>query len=225
MTGIMTRRLWLAAGWLTIGFVVLTFIGAAFQDQVVLGDKPSRLTAGLVTSSLSKNFTGGYIELIATLVFLVAALLVARLVRGDGELSGWLSSCASGAAVAFVAVTIATSFAAGAAALYDGHHGAPLATVTAVTDIRDFGYSLSAALVGTFALAISGAAQVTRILPRWLVYAGYVVGIVCIAAVPAVKAGAPQTLLWFAWLVVVGVVALRRSRVTRPVAHPAVSSA
>lgn len=224
MTAVAHRRLWLAAGWLTIGYVVLTFAGTVFQAQNVLGDKPSKVAAALVTSSMSKNFTGGYIELIATLVFLAAALLLARLLRASDELSGWLSSCVSGAAVAYVAVLFATS-AAGAAALYDGHHGTPLATVSALSDIRNIGYSISGAIAGGLVLAASAAGQVTRVLPRWFVYAGYLVGIVCIAAVPAVKAGAPQTLLWFAWLIAVGVIALRRARAADPVARTAAAPA
>jgi hypothetical protein len=218
------RRLWLAVGWLSIGYVVLTFIGTVFQKMEVLGDNPSKVTAALVTSSMSKNFTGGYIELIATLVFLAAALLLARLLRGSDELSGWLSSCVSGAAVAYVAVLFATG-AAGAAALYDGHHGAPLATVTALSDIRNIGYSMTGGIAGALVLAASAAGQVTRVLPRWFVYAGYLVGAVCIAAVPAVKAGAPQTLLWFAWLVGVGVIALRRSQVQHGATRTAAAAA
>jgi hypothetical protein len=218
------RRLWLAVGWLSIGYVVLTFIGTVFQKMEVLGDNPSKVTAALVTSSMSKNFTGGYIELIATLVFLAAALLLARLLRGSDELSGWLSSCVSGAAVAYVAVLFATG-AAGAAALYDGHHGAPLVTVTALSDIRNIGYSMTGGIAGALVLAASAAGQVTRVLPRWFVYAGYLVGAVCIAAVPAVKAGAPQTLLWFAWLVGVGVIALRRSQVQHGATRTAAAAA
>lgn len=220
MTGPAHRRLWLAAGWLLIGYVVLTFLGAAFQSPVTVGDDPAHVTKALVTSSMSGTFTGGYIELLATLVFLVVALLLGRLLRGDGEVSGWLASCLGGAAVAYVAVTVATGFAAGAAALYDGHHGAPLATVTAVNDVRGFGYALSAALAGVFVLAASAAGQVTGALPRWFCYAGYAVGVVLVATVPAVKAGAPQTLLWFAWLVVAGVVALRRARAAAPARQP-----
>jgi hypothetical protein len=41
---------------------------------------------------------------------------------------------------------------------------------------------------------------------------GYVLGVVMIAAVPAAKTGAPQTMLWFVWLVALGVIALRLPR-------------
>lgn len=224
MNAVVQRRLWLTAGWLAVAYIVVTFAGSAFQAQVTVGDKPSKVASGLVTSSMAKNFVGGYIELLATLIFLVTALLFARLLRGEGEVGGWLSSCMSGAAVVVVAVTIATGFAAGAAALYDGHHGASLATVTTVNDIRGFGFALSGAAAGVFVLAASAASQRSRLLPRWFVYAGYVVGVVCIAAVPVVRGGAVQLMLWYVWLVVLGVIALRRAGRGAVVAAPAAGS-
>ncbi|HET6818297.1 MAG TPA: hypothetical protein VFH66_13810 [Mycobacteriales bacterium] len=208
----LVRRLWLTAGWAMLGYVVLTFAGAIFQNNVTLGDTPSHIRSGLVTSSMTKEFTGGYVEFIAALVFLAAALLVARLLRGTGELPGWLSSCISATAVVYTAIGAATGAAAGAAAVYNGHHGAPLAVITTVNDIRNIGFSLSGGIAGALTLAIAGAGQSTRLLPRWFVYAGYVVGAVMIAAVPAAKAGAPQTLLWFVWLVALGVIAVRVPR-------------
>jgi len=207
-----TRKLWLAAGWMILGYVVLTFVGAVLQPVVTLGDKPSNVTSGLVTSSMTKVFTGGYIEFIAGLLFLVAVLLVARLLHGVEDLAGWLSSCISGATIAYTAVGAATGAAAGAAAVYDGHHGAPLAVVTTVNDIRNIGFSLTGGIAGVIVLAVAAAGAVSLLLPRWFSYAGYVVGVILIAAVPAAKAGAPQTLLWYAWLVALGVLALRVPR-------------
>lgn len=211
------RRLWLTVGWLLIAYVVLTFAGAVFQSQLTLGAKPSDATQALVTSSLTKTYTGFYLEFLAALVFLVAALLLARLLRGEGETSAWLSSCIAGAAVTYVAVMGATGGAAGGAALYDGHHGASLATVTTINDIRNIGFAISGGLAGVLMLAASAAGLVTDRLPRWFSYVGFVAGVVCIAAVPAVKAGAPQTMLWFIWLLVAGIIALRQARLASAV--------
>jgi len=207
-----SRRLWLTAGWLTVAYVVLTFVGAVFEPNVTIGDTQSHVTKGLVTSSMTKLFTGGYIEFIAGLVFFVAALLVARLLRGTGELGGWLSSCVTGAAIVYTAVGIATGGAAGAAAIYNAHHGAPLTVVTTVNDIRNIGFALSGGIAGVLTIAIAAAGRVTGHLPRWFGYTSYVLGVLLIAAVPAARAGAPQTLLWYAWLVVLGVIALRVPR-------------
>lgn len=225
MTTIVNRRLWQTAGCLAIASIVLTFVGNAFEHSLMLGDKPSAATAALIHSSMAKNFAGGYVELLSFLVFLVGALLLARLLRGKDEVGAWLSSCMTASATVYVAVTIATGFAAGAAALYDGHHGASLATATTVNDIRNFGFLLCSAVVGIFVLATAAAAHRTGLLPRWIYYTGYAVGILAIAAVPASRTGVANltTMLWFVWFVALGVVALRQGRRTAPALPPAAS--
>jgi hypothetical protein len=204
------RRLWLTAGWLLVAYVVLTFAGT-FGDNTTIGDSKAHATNALITSSMTKTFVGGYIEFIATLVFLAAAMLVARLLRGTGELPGWLSSTIGAAAMVYAGVEIACA-AAGAAAVYNGHHGASLAVVTAVNDIRNVGFSLSGGVAGLLVLATAGAGQATKLLPRWFSVAGYVVGVLLIAGVPLAKTGAPQVLLWFLWLLTLGIIALRAAR-------------
>lgn len=209
------RRLWLTAGWLAIAYVVVTFAVSPAYTSVVtgIGDKPSDARKALVTSSMASGFLGAYGELLAVLILLAGGLLVARLLRGAGEVTSWLSACMSGAVVAYASVLISTG-AATAAALYSGHHNVSLDAATAAAAIGNLGFSLSGAAAGVFVLAASGAIQLTGLLPRWFGYVGYLVGVVCIAAVPAASAGAPQVMLWYAWLVVLGVLALRRARRT-----------
>lgn len=206
-----SRTLWRTAGWLLVGYVVITFAGSAFQQNLTVGASAGDAQRVLVGSSLTSGLTGMFLELLAGLVFLFGALLLARLLRGGSELTGWLSGCVSGSAVLYVAVQLATS-AAGAAALYAGHHGVPLATVTALNDVRGVGFAVSGAVAGALVLAASAAALSTGLLPRWFAYAGLVVATVCIAATPAVTVGAVQTLLWFLWLLVAGVLAIRSPR-------------
>ncbi len=212
------RRLWTAAGVLSIAFIVLVFVGDVFTNSVMLGDKPSTVAAGLVHSSMAKNFAGGYISLLSFLVFLAGATLLSRLLRGDGETGDWLSSCSTAAATVYVALTIATGFAAGAAAVYNGHHGASLGVVTTVDDIRNVGFILSGALAGMFAILVGAAARHSGQLPRWVTWSGWTVGILAIAAVPAGRTGFASltTMLWFVWVVALGVAALARARRGRP---------
>jgi hypothetical protein len=209
-----TRRLWLTVGWLLIGYVALTFAGVGFEHTPMLGDKPSSTSAALVHTSMTKNFAGGYLEFLASLVFLVGALLLARLLRGDGVAGEWLSSCMAAAAVIAVAITVTAGLAAGAAAIYDGHHGASLQTVTTVNDIRNFAFILSGGLYGMFTLAVATAVWVTRRLPRWVSYTGFATGVVYVVAIPAARTGIINlaTLLGFVWLIAVGVAALRQAR-------------
>lgn len=214
MTSAGRQPLWRIAGVLLIAHVVLVFGGVAFESQLVLGDPPTSVVGALVTSSLAQNLAGGYVEYVGFLVLLPAGILVARLLRGESETSRWLASCAAGSLVAYVAVTVATGFAAGAAALYDGHHGAPLTTIVAVDDIRSFAFFLSGGLVGVVVLALAGGVQLTGALPRWVAYSGYVVGVLSIVAIPGAGLGLQNvsTMLWFVWLVALAVAALRRGR-------------
>lgn len=212
MSAPIRRRLWVVAGALLLGHVVLLFAGAAFTHSLQLGDDAPAATAALSVSSMPRNFVGGYLGLLAFLDFLVVAMLLASLLHRQGEASTWLSSCIAASATTYVAVTIATGFAAGAAALYDGHHGAPLAAVTAVNDIRNFGFVLSGAVVGVFALSIAGAVRITGDLPRWVSRSGIIVGVVSIAAVPGARTGlsSASAMLSFLWLAALGVAAIRR---------------
>lgn len=218
-----TTRLWRLAGALALAHIVLVLGGVSVEQTPVLGDAAADTAAALVGSPLSTEFSGGYVEYLGFLVFLVGALLLARLLRGSSETSGWLAACISGTAVTYTAVNVATGFAAGAAALYDGHHGAPLATITTVNDVRNFAFFLSIGVLGVFTMAVAGAVHATRVLPTWLAYTGYVVGLVCIAAVPTARLGGIDSanLLWLVWFLAFGIRALRGPR-TAPAAVSAV---
>ena len=81
-----SRTLWRVAGGLMLGYIVLTFAGVAFEHTLMLGDRTSAASAALTQSSLPKNFGGGYVEFLATLLFLLGGLLIANLLRGEGPL-------------------------------------------------------------------------------------------------------------------------------------------
>ena len=209
-----TRRyLWIAAGWLAIAHIVLIFAGTISTKSLQLGDSPATAADALVKSSMPSSFAGGYLSYLGFLVFLVGGLLFAQLLRSDDIVPRWLSSCIAGSVVAYVAVTISTGFAAGAAALYDGHHGADLGTVTTVNDIRNLGFILCAGLVGVFAISLGLAARVSGALPRWVTVSGVLVGAFAILSVPGARTGATDvsTMLFFLWFVAVGIAALRHS--------------
>src|SRR4051812_1889588 len=208
------RRLWLTAGCLAIGYVVLTFAGAVLQYTLQLGQSHQEGVKQLVQSSLTRNYVGGYLEYLATLVLLVGGLLFARLLRGDNETTGWLSSCMSGAAITSAAVTISAA-AAGAAALYGAHHGGSVSTATTVNNVRNFAFFLSGGLGGVFMISAGAAGRVTGLLPRWLSYAGIAIGAFSILAVIGSRIGMQNVsiMLWLAWGVAPGAraPALRRA--------------
>lgn len=205
-------RLWRVAGGLAIAHVAIMFAGA--PSTPLLGATRADVASFFVTGSMTGSYIGGYVEYLGFLVFLVGAALLSRLLRGRTETSGWLAACVSASAVTYVAVTIASGFAAGAAALYDGHHGAPLSTVTTVDDVRNFAYFLSIGVLGVFTLAVAAAVRSTRALPRWLAWTGYAVGAGMVGAVPAARLGWVDyaSLLWVVWFLALAVLALRGPR-------------
>jgi hypothetical protein len=215
-----TTRLWRIAGALALAHVALMLGGFAFEPGVVLGEGRSADTAGLVHSSLPTALTGGYIEYLGFLAFLLAVPLLGRLLRGTGEVQGWLGSCITSTGVVYAAVTIAAGFPAGAAALYHAHHGTSLATVVAIDDVRNFAYFLSIGVLGVFTVAVAAAVRATGALPRWIAWAAYPTGVLLLASVPAARTGALDyaSLLWAVWFVALAVVALRGPRTTLPAA-------
>jgi hypothetical protein len=120
-------------------------------------------------------------------------------------------------AIINVGSALIVGFPAGAAAIYDGHHGASLGTVTSVVDIRNFAYFLSVADLGVFTVFAGAAILATRALPRWLGWAGLGVGLLCVVAVAGARSGAHNiaNLVHMVWWVVLAVAALR-VRMTAP---------
>ena len=212
------RRLWITAGGLTIAYIVLTFAGVSMEYTLELGQSHAEGLKQLVQSSLTNNYVGGYLEYVATLVLLVAMLLVARLLRGTSEATGWLSSCMNGSIVAYTAVTVAAGFSAGAAALYNAHHGADLTNATMVNDIRNFSFFLSEGLIGVFVICAGVTGRITGLLPRWFCYPGIAIGAFSILAIPGARNGLQNVsiMLWFVWLLVFAVVALRSGGRQKP---------
>ena len=219
VTAPVPARLWRVAGALVIAHVVLLFAGLTFESTPVLGDPAATVARDYVHHPMSANLAGGYVEYLAFLVFLVAAALLARLLRGTSETSGWLAGVISAAGITYTAVTLAPGMAAGAAAVYAANHAVPMSTVIAVNDVRNFAYYLSVGALGIFTLAVAATIRLTGPLPRWSAYAGFLVGVGCITGVAMAGWGAVDyaILLWLVWFLALGVLALRgpRTVVTR----------
>jgi hypothetical protein len=222
------RRLWRLFSALAVAHVALVFTGISLESTPFLGDSRSSLQADLVHSSLTKALAGEYVEFIGYLALLVAAVLLARLLRGSGPTAGWLASLMQAAAVTFTSITFAGGFAAGITALYDGHHGVPLDAIIPVSDLRIFAFYVSEGVLGLFVLAAAGAVRVTGLLPRWVAWTGFGVGALCVVSgpiEPVWDAINYSSLLFFIWLLAVAIVALRQPRSVAPTREPATTLA
>lgn len=218
----MQHRLWRTFGALAIANIVLVFAALAVQKMTPeLGSSRQDVAQNYLHGALASRFAGGYAEALSGLVFLAAGLLLARLLRGRDEWSGWLSSCIGATAIMNVGSALIVGFPAGAAALYGGHHGASLDSVIMANDIRNFAFFLSIADLGVFTLCVGVAALVTRQLPRFIGWSGVGVGVLCVAAVAGAGAGAHNlaSMVQMVWWVALGIVALSR-RAAVPAARP-----
>lgn len=203
--------MWRVAGILAIAHVVLMFASFALQQVAPIGSDAGTVRTDHVTFSMTSGFAGEYLTCLSFLILLLAVTLLGRLLRGTAEVSEWLASSAAAAGVVYVAVTLAGALANLGAALYIGHHGGDLSTVAALVDAHWFAVFSATAVLGVFTGCIAGAVLVSRALPRWVAWTGFVTAVVCVASVPAAGAGAVDTatLVWVLWFVGLGVAGLR----------------
>jgi hypothetical protein len=203
-------RWWRVAGALAVVHVVLMLASFSVQKVAPLGSAKATVIADHVTWSMSKGFVGGYLTLLSFLVFLVDAALITHLVRGYGVASQWWASTARASAGLYVATTFVALAALGGA-LYDGHHSAPVSSVTMLVDVHWFAIYLATAALGLFTLGLGCAARSSAALPAWVSYSGVGVGALCILTVPAARAGLTNlaTVVWLIWFVVFAIVMMR----------------
>lgn len=219
------RGLWQIAGGLAIAHLALMLGGFSLQRVAPLGAKPSTVVADHVTWSMTKGFSGGYLVCLSFVAFVLFATLLARLLRGDSELSGWLASALVATASIYVAVTLGAGLSDLGAALYDGHHGAPLATVTALDHVHWFAVFVASVVLGAFTLTVAAAIWVGGLLPRWVAVAGLLAGVAVLAGVADASTDAVNdaTAIWMVWFAALAIAALRtpRAAVGRAHAQPA----
>jgi hypothetical protein len=151
-------------------------------------------------------------------VLLVPALVfAARAVGVRTPLAQWAATTSLAAGVTYVGITLATGMPAGAAALYEGHHGMDVATARLVADVRIFAFFLSLLVLGLQALALGVAALADRFSPRWIGVGGVVAGILLVAGVAAAGAGMHDyaSLIWMVWWIGVGITLIRNAPIGR----------
>ena len=203
------------AGGLALAHVALMLGGFSLERSTMLGDGTAEARRAFAEGSLARSMTGGYIEAFSFVVLLPVLVYLAGALGRRTEAGRWAAQTGLAAGVGYVAVTLATGLPAGAAALYDGHHGADPATLVVAADIRNFAFFLSLLLLGAHAICVGLSARADGVLTRWAGIGGIVVGVVLLASV----AGAGQalqnvgTMVWLVWWVGLAVALLRNSGV------------
>ena len=207
------KTLWRAAAALCIAHVALMLGGFTQQHRALLGADPAHLTTAFAKGTITSTFVGGYISLLGFFAFLLLVPLLARLLRGASEPAGWFAGAVSATGITYVAVTLATSFAAAGAAFYSARHGVDLGAVAAVNNLGELASDLGSAVLALFTVTVGAAVLASRALPRWLGWSGVVVGVGYLGAVAGAGLGLADygMLIWMVWFVVAAVGMLRQA--------------
>jgi hypothetical protein len=205
--------LWRVAGGLAIAHVVLLFAGFSQEKSPILGDSPEVVQRIFTEADLNHVLVGGYVESLSFVVLLPVLVFLARNLGVRTETGRWASQTACAAGLCYVAVTLATGMAAGAAALWGAHHGVQDApTVALMNTLRDFAFFLSLLVLGVQAMATGVAALSDRAMRRWVGWGGVGVGIALVLGVGAqgvTDAANLSSMLWMFWWVGVGISLIR----------------
>jgi len=205
------RRLWQIAGTLAIAHVVLIPIGIALQGSPLLSDGRAGIVESYVNGDLTRTFTGGILEGFAFLLLIPALVFLARAFGRRTQAGGWAAQTGLMCGLAYVAVTFAVGFPAGAAAMYGAQHGLDVDAAFALNNMRIFCYFLSLMLIGGNVIGIAVSALADGVHRRWIGGFGLVTGAALLASTPLAGIGQQDWggLLHLVWFLGVGVLLLR----------------
>ena len=210
------RRLWQIAGVLGLVHVVLIPVGIALQQSPLFADGASGIRESYVNGDFSRTAAGGILEAFGFLLFIPALVFLARALGRRTEAGGWAAQTGLMCGLAYVAVTFAVGFPAGAAAMYGAQHGLDVDAAFALNNVRIFGYFLSLMLLAGSTLGIAFSAHSDGTHPRWFGRFGLVAGLALLASTPLSLVGQQDwgTLVWMVWYVGVCVLMLRHQEPT-----------
>lgn len=206
-----SRALWRAAGGFALLHVVLLLAGIALQDNPRFQEGLAGIQNEYVDGNLARTMAGGMVEAVGFVLLIPAYVFLARALGRRTDVGRWAAQTALMAGMAYVGVTMAVGFPAGAAALYGAQDGLDVDTAFAINNIRIFGYFLSLTLLGAHAIGVAVSALQDRTLTRWLGWGGLLTGAVLLVSLPLASVGQQDwgTLAWLVWWIGVGVSLLR----------------
>ncbi len=216
------QPLWRVAGVLAITHVVLIPVSLALEMPALFADGVGGISEAYVDGDLTRSFTGGMLESYAFLLLVPVLVFLGRALGRGGELAGWAAQTGVMCGLAYVAVTFATGFPAGGAAMYGAQHGLDLEAAFAINNLRIFAYLLSLLLLGGSTLGFAVAALTGRVHRRWWGAFGIATAAALFASTPLAVVNLHDwgTLVWMVWFVGVGVTMLRHHDDERSVADP-----
>lgn len=206
-------RVGAAAG---VAVIPMAVLGLALGSGGAQGARPAYGApadeiAGWMTRPASPTAFVSDALLRLTFVFLLLffARLWATLRQAEGG-TGWLSTAGLAGGVVYVVLDLARFVVGEARTIGGGHLASPEALT--LFDISNALTPFTWTAIGMFMLPTSIVAVRARALPAWLGWAGILIGAANLAygSLPPVGSATPAELAFLAWVLVTGVVLLRR---------------
>jgi Domain of unknown function (DUF4386) len=191
------------SGLLFLPLIMLGF-GALVGFSPTIDADRAEIASYYADLSFGQTMVGEWLEMLAFAGLLVFAAGISWLLRGRE--SRWLAWLALAAAAA-LAASVLTGVAPLLAAAYLGDHGGLTDDqFVLLNGVRQAAHWLYSLFAGVWMVASAATLLQARIVPRWLGWAGLVVGLVLVFAVAAPLSGAVDTgqLLMGVWLLAAG---------------------
>jgi hypothetical protein len=198
------------AGVCGIGFVVFVVVGFGALIRY-MGDLNDPNVDGMLRRSPSEVWAGGYIELLAFVLFLVFAGRLWSLLRAAEGGSGWVSTTGFAALLVSVAFGLA-ALSSGATAFFLGRRGADEDVLVALLDLRSFTFVLTGPMFALFLGAVALVVLRTRVLAHWVGWTALLLAAVYLVTTPLATSDVAQTpqFLQSLWIVAVAILLIVR---------------
>jgi hypothetical protein len=208
------ERLGAATGAVAFGLAIGAIVVSASTGTNAAnpGAGANEIARAYATTPSPLVWVGALLQLLAYLFLFGFVSYVGTAVReATSKRSDWLGAAATGAAQAFVAITVA-GFAIGGVARFRAGPALDLPLVLALFDIHVALYIASWALGAAFLGATAAVALRTGVLPRWLSVATALIVVISLAAValPTTPLSAMPNLWMWLWTLAASLVLLRR---------------
>lgn len=198
-------------------FVLLQFVGfgiggaARGFERVTLTSSDAAVAEAIGEPVPSAVWVGGYVEVLAYLVFVLFAAWLASALRPSERAPDWASLTILPAGFLVVATSF-IGYATEAAAYHRAGPEADLAVARGLLDTGSFAYVLAWGGLALFVAATAGAALRTGALPRWLSLPSFLLAAAFLVslALPTSAVGEVADLVLWIWIMAASVVLYRR---------------
>lgn len=214
MSDTLVARIAGTSGLLFLPLIMLGF-GGLVGFSPTIDDDRTEIASYYADLSFGQAMVGEWLEMLAFAGLLVFAAGLSWLLRGrDSRWLAWLALAGAAALGAAASTGIAPLL---AAAYLGDHGGLTTDQYVLLNGVRQATHWLSSLFAGIWMLATAAALVHARLLPRWLAWAGLLVGVVLVLGVVAPLSGAVDTgqLLMGLWLLVAGGVLALKPLVAR----------